>query len=108
MRRIIVDYKKLTEEILNLLTEKYPDGYNDSDIIIFKNAQGETVEAVEVRTDDTVYLVKVSVKLEQRMEDFLDDDDDEDDDDNDNLDVPEDEAIDFDEAEDEDADDEDE
>jgi hypothetical protein len=79
MRRIIVDYKKLTEEILNLLIEKYPDGYNDSDIITFKNASGEIVEAVEVRTEDTIYLVKVSVKLEQRMESFVDEDEDEDD-----------------------------
>lgn len=80
MKRVIVDYKKLTEDILDLLVEKYPDGYNDSDIISFKNAAGEWVEAVEVRTEDVVYLVKVSVKLEQRMESFLDEDDEDEDD----------------------------
>jgi len=79
MKRVIVDFKKLTDEILNLLVEKYPDGYNDSDIITFKNASGETIEAVEVRTEDTDYLVKVSVKLAETMENFLDDEDDEDD-----------------------------
>lgn len=81
MKRVIVDYSKLTEAILNLLVEKYPDGYNDSDIIKFKNMSGETVEAVEVRTEDTIYLVKVSVKLEQSMIDYADDDEDEDEDD---------------------------
>lgn len=78
MKRIIVDYSKLTNEILNLLIEKFPDGYDDSNIISFRNAKNELIEAVEVRTDDTIYLVKVSTKLASRLE-RLDDDDDLDD-----------------------------
>jgi hypothetical protein len=70
MRRIIVDYAKLTGDILNLLVDKFPDGYDDSDIIRFRNAQNELIEAVEVRTDDTIYLVKVSTKLASRMEKY--------------------------------------
>lgn len=73
MKRVIVNYNKLTTEILNLLVQKYPDGYNDSDIIVFRNAHNETIEAVEVRTDDTIYLVKISVKLAQSMLDHMDD-----------------------------------
>lgn len=76
MKRVIVDYAKLTNEILTLLVEKFPDGYDDSDVIRFKNAKNETVEAVEVRTEDTIYLVKVSTKLADRIENFDDDDDD--------------------------------
>jgi DNA-directed RNA polymerase subunit delta len=75
MRRVIVDYAKLTGDILNLLVEKFPDGYDDSDIIRFRNAQNELIEAVEVRTEDTIYLVKVSTKLASRMEKFDEDDD---------------------------------
>ncbi len=74
MLRKIVDYKKLTEDILNLLVEKFPDGYDETDIISFRNAQNEIIEAVEVRTDDTIYLVKVGKRLVQAMEDFGDDD----------------------------------
>ena len=74
MKRIIVDYRKLTPEILSLLVEKYPDGYDDDHIIVFKNAKNETVEAVEVRTEDTVYLVKVSSRLETTMANFDEDD----------------------------------
>jgi DNA-directed RNA polymerase subunit delta len=74
MKRVIVDYAKLTNEILTLLVEKFPDGYDDSDIIRFKNTKNETVEAVEVRTEDTIYLVKVSTKLADRIENFEDDD----------------------------------
>lgn len=75
MKRIIVDYSKLTNEILNLLMEKFPDGYDDSHIIRFRNAQNELVEAVEVRTEDTIYLVKVSTKLASRLEKFEEEDD---------------------------------
>jgi hypothetical protein len=70
MRRIIVDYAKLTGDILNLLVDKFPEGYDDSDIIRFRNAQNELIEAVEVKTEDTIYLVKVSTKLASRMEKF--------------------------------------
>ena len=75
MKRIIVDYSKLTNEILNLLVERFPDGYDDSNIIRFRNAQNELIEAVEVRTEDTIYLVKVSTKLASRLEKFDEDDD---------------------------------
>lgn len=108
MKRVIVDYAKLTNEILNLLVEKFPDGYDDSNIVRFRNAKNELIEAVEVRTDDTIYLVKVSTKLADRIENYdedeemddviepvipmkgigMDDDDMDDEDDDDNLDRP--------------------
>ena len=74
MKRIIVDYKKLTPEILGLLVEKYPHGYDDDHVIAFKNTRNETIEAVEVKTDDTIYLVKVSTRLENTMAGFDEDD----------------------------------
>ncbi len=74
MKRIIVDYAKLTNEILTLLVEKFPDGYDDTDVIQFTNAKGELIETVEVRTEDTIYLVKVSTKLQDRIESFEEDD----------------------------------
>ena len=77
MKRVIVDYAKLTNEILTLLVEKFPDGYDESDIIRFKNAKNESIEAVEVRTEDTIYLVKVSTKLADRIENYDEDDIDE-------------------------------
>ncbi len=74
MKRIIVNFKKLTPEILSLLVEKYPDGYDDVHVISFKNAKNENIKAVEVRTEDTIYLVKVSQKLETSMENFDEED----------------------------------
>jgi len=74
MKRVIVDYAKLTHEILNLLVDKFPDGYDDSNIIRFRNAQNELIEAVEVRTEDTIFLVKISTKLADRIENYDEDD----------------------------------
>ncbi len=78
LKRVIVDFKKLNNIILDLLVTKYPDGYNDEDIITFRNAQNEIVECVEVITADTLYLVKVSKRLVAAMEDHDDVDDNDD------------------------------
>ena len=77
MNRKIVDYQKLTDEILQLLVDRFPDGYDDSDIITFRNSSNEVIEAVEIRTDDTAYLVKIGKRLVQAMEDFGEDDEEE-------------------------------
>ncbi|MBM1105491.1 hypothetical protein JQC67_04985 [Aurantibacter crassamenti] len=70
LKKVIVDFKKLTPEVLKLTVERYPDGYDDDDIISFRNAHGERIEAVEVLTEDTKYLVKISEKLEYTMENY--------------------------------------
>jgi len=70
MKRVIVNYKKLNKDILNLLVSKFPDGYSDRDIISFKNHNNTAIEAVEVRTDDTAYLVKISERLAGVMQDY--------------------------------------
>jgi hypothetical protein len=70
MKRVIVDIKKLTPKLLKLLTDKFPDGYDDDDVITFENHKNEFIEAVEVRTKDTIYLVKVSSKLHYTMSNF--------------------------------------
>lgn len=74
LKRVIVDFKKLTPEILALLVERYPDGYDDDHIITFKNQHNDIIEAVEVTTNDTKYLVKISTKLEVTMENYDEDD----------------------------------
>jgi len=72
MKRILVDYKKLNRELAALLIETYPDGYGDDDIIAFKTLNGEIIEAVELRTDDTLYLVKISKSLSRFISNFED------------------------------------
>ncbi|MDF0706177.1 hypothetical protein [Flagellimonas okinawensis] len=89
LKRVIVDFKKLDKNMLNLLVEKFPDGYDDDDIVTYRNASNEVVECVEVRTEDTAYLVKVSKRLVMAMEDFDDSDTDDQDDEDRSLDTEE-------------------
>jgi hypothetical protein len=58
---------------LDLLVEKFPDGYDHSDIISFKNVKGETIKAIEVKTEETIYLVKISSRLDQTIENYFED-----------------------------------
>ncbi|MFD2098169.1 hypothetical protein [Flagellimonas iocasae] len=88
LKRVIVDYKKLDNKVLNLLVEKYPDGYDDDDIVTYRNADNEVVECIEVRTEDTAYLIKVSKRLVMAMEDYdVNDDNDDDNDEERSLDT---------------------
>lgn len=72
LKRVIVDYKKLDMHILDLLVEKFPNGYDEEDIVTYRNANNEVVECVEVQTEDTAYLIKVSKRLVMAMEDHED------------------------------------
>lgn len=63
MTRRLIDYRKLDHQLAALLIETYPYGYGDEDIISFKNIQGDYVEAVQIKTADTLYLVKISKSL---------------------------------------------
>jgi hypothetical protein len=70
MKRILIDYKKLNHEVTNLLIENYPDGYGDEDIIAFRNVNGDFIEAVELQTADTLYLIKISKSLSHFIANF--------------------------------------
>ena len=72
MLRKLIDYKKLDHQLAALLIETYPDGYGDDDILTFRNAHGELVEAVELKTNDTLYLVKISKSLANFISNFDD------------------------------------
>ncbi len=72
MLRKLVDYKKLDRELATLLIETYPDGYGDNDIIAFRNAKGDFIEAVEIQTPETLYLVKISKSLSDFISNFED------------------------------------
>lgn len=72
MKRILVDYKKLDRDLAALLIENYPNGYGDDDIIAFTNTKGEIVQAVELRTEDAFYLVKISKSLSNFISNFED------------------------------------
>lgn len=63
-KKMAIDYKNLTPEMLGLLEEQYPTGFNGH-YIKFPNSKGEIISAVRLETEDTVYLVKVSAQQRQ-------------------------------------------
>lgn len=70
MKRVLIDYKKLDRNVAALLIDLYPHGYGDEDIIVLKKPSGEIIEAVEVKTSDTIYLVKISKSLANFISNF--------------------------------------
>ena len=70
MTRRLIDYRKLDHNLAALLIETYPYGYGDEDIITFKNINADYVEAVELKTTDTLYLVKISKSLSNFIANF--------------------------------------
>ncbi|MBU6324534.1 MAG: hypothetical protein KJS92_03525 [Bacteroidetes bacterium] len=63
-KRMVIDYKNLTDEMLALLDEQYPTGFNGH-YTKFPNSKGEIISAVRLETDDTIYLVKISAQMKQ-------------------------------------------
>lgn len=57
-KRIIKKIEQLPEEIILLVQEKYPDGYEEN-LISFQMPDGELVTALPLETDEAYYLIKM-------------------------------------------------
>ena len=77
MKRVIVDYANSHSELLSRIDELYAPSYQFDKLITFKSSDGKTKKCIEIKLNDTIYLVK--------MDRFLDFDDDENNDFDDSL-----------------------
>jgi hypothetical protein len=75
MKRVIKDFITITPEVMALINDQYPYGYEDTQLVTFVNAKGEFVKALEVRTDEIVYLIKLDRKLDEHINDYMEDSD---------------------------------
>jgi len=75
-KRVIKDYEKLTEAIQEQIKLTYPTGFSQN-LIFFTNKDGKRVSALPFETDDTYYLVRMTVYEALAI---IEDDDDYDDD----------------------------
>jgi hypothetical protein len=73
MKRVIKDYKSIGFELIQLLIKSYPDGIFDEDIMQITKPDGKKINVVELRTIDTVYLIKMDKELQSRMDSFTGD-----------------------------------
>jgi|GEM_PF-193041 len=74
MKRIIKDYTNVTDDQLRLITKQYPDGIDSDHLISFTGPKGEYVKAIEVRTEDTIFLFKISGQMLAKIDSITDDD----------------------------------
>ena len=66
-KRLVVSYKNLSPELLELVKEKYPRGYFD-DVFKVDKGNGDFFHAITLDTEDATYLVKVDVKIDTEIE----------------------------------------
>jgi|SRR3989304_5643672 len=74
-KRLIVSYQNLSEEVLDALNNKYPDGF-ENHVIKVDKGNNNFFYGVTVDHEETSYLVKVDVSIDSGF-DGLDEDEDE-------------------------------
>lgn len=58
--RVIKSYENLSPELRAVLRKRYPEGFEDH-LMRIMNAKNEPIFVVPLETEDTMYLIKVSV-----------------------------------------------
>jgi hypothetical protein len=66
-KRLVVNYKSCSNEVMEAIKKKYPTGYNDS-VIKVQKPNNEFFYAITIDTADASYLVKVDVKIDNLTE----------------------------------------
>lgn len=84
IKRAVISYDNMSQELLDAFKEKYPRGYSDymADIIKVDKPDGTSFYAVSLEVPGAIYLVKIKVKVDDREdleEGFFKDDNDVDD-----------------------------
>ncbi len=72
-RRMMTSYENLSEELLELLKERYPNGLTDHMTRVDK-PDGTFFHGVMLETEDTSYFVKISVKVDNKTQEDIEKD----------------------------------
>jgi len=62
--KVVIEYNKLSTELLDLFDETYPTGVTGK-TVRYPNSKGEIVTAVRLDTEDISYLVKLSTRAKE-------------------------------------------
>lgn len=65
-KRVVTSYKNLSPEILEEVKKKYPNGWNDF-VLKVEKPTGDFFYAITLDTLDVSYLIKVDVKIDNRI-----------------------------------------
>lgn len=66
-KKLVVSYRNCTEEVLEAIKKKYPNGYNDF-VMKVQKPSGDFFYAITVDTAEASYLIKVDVKIDNLTE----------------------------------------
>lgn len=69
-KRILVDYQNVPHNVLELIQDKFPFGFDELDLIKYKNSKGETVKSIPIETEENYYLVKTNIELQKKLDNF--------------------------------------
>lgn len=64
--RVIVDYEKLDDELVEQIKLVYPTGFSQH-LISFNNSKGEKVSALRFETFEKIYLIRMSTAMAQQI-----------------------------------------
>ena len=67
-KKLVISYKNLSPELIDLVKQKYPHGYLNHVIKVTK-PNNEFFHAITLDTDDSSYLIKVNVKIDTKPKD---------------------------------------
>lgn len=74
MKRVIKDYKSISQQHLDLIAQEYPEGFTLDDLITFRKPDGDSFRGLEIKTEDTIYLFKIDTRMLEVIDDHTDDD----------------------------------
>ena len=65
-KKHVVSYENMSAELAALFAEKYPKGFNDylPDLVKYTKPDGTPFYAVTIETEDSIYLVKIQIKID--------------------------------------------
>jgi hypothetical protein len=63
MKRVIKDYNSITDEHAALIEAAYPNGFENEHLVSFTTPKGAFIKALEIRTEDTIYLFKIDKNM---------------------------------------------
>jgi Mg2+ and Co2+ transporter CorA len=66
-KKLVVSYKNLPPDVIELIKEQYPKGYSDY-LIKVDRGNGDFFYAITLNTETIDYLIKVDVKIDSEIE----------------------------------------
>ena len=73
MKRVIKNYTNIESKHIALIAKAYPEGFGDEDLQVLSMPNGKYLRALEVTTEDTIYLFRIDDEMLEVLEDATDD-----------------------------------